>query len=347
MAELETRIHAAAGRRFNIASTRELAQVLFTELELPVLKRLKTGPSTDQDVLEKLAEQHELPRLVLEHRTLSKLKGTYVDALPQLIDPRRRADPHDVQPRRGRDRPALVERPEPAEHPHPDGPVPPDPGGVRRAAGAEAALRRLLADRAADPRALLGRPGAPRRVPPARGRAHAHRRGDLRRGARRGDPGHAPGREDAQLRHRLRPLGVRAVAAARPAGRRGAGDHHAVLRALRGREALRGVGGGGGAQDRRVAHAVRPRPGDAGHRGAQPRAPERRRADRDQHADPGHRRRHRQARDDQGPRRARPGGGATRSCSSRSTTSSSWRSPTPTSRPSRRSSGARWRERPR
>ncbi len=88
MADLETRIHASAGRRFNIASTRELAQVLFTELELPILKRLKTGPSTDQDVLEKLAEQHELPRLVLEHRTLSKLKGTYVDALPQLIDPR-------------------------------------------------------------------------------------------------------------------------------------------------------------------------------------------------------------------------------------------------------------------
>jgi DNA polymerase-1 len=87
MEELEQRIHAAAGRRFNVASTRELGQVLFTELALPVLKRLKTGPSTDQDVLEKLAEQHELPRLVLEHRTLAKLKGTYVDALPQLIDP--------------------------------------------------------------------------------------------------------------------------------------------------------------------------------------------------------------------------------------------------------------------
>ena len=87
MADLEARIHAAAGRRFNVASTRELAQVLFTELALPVLKRLKTGPSTDQDVLEKLAEQHELPRLVLEHRTLAKLKGTYVDALPQLVDP--------------------------------------------------------------------------------------------------------------------------------------------------------------------------------------------------------------------------------------------------------------------
>jgi DNA polymerase-1 len=87
MEGLERRIHAAAGRSFNVASTRELAQILFGELELPVLKRLKTGPSTDQDVLEKLAEQHELPRLVLEHRALAKLKGTYVDALPQLVDP--------------------------------------------------------------------------------------------------------------------------------------------------------------------------------------------------------------------------------------------------------------------
>src|SRR6266540_33213 len=87
MEDLEARIHHAAGRRFNVASTRELAQVLFGELDLPVLKRLKTGPSTDQDVLEKLAEQHELPRLVLEHRALAKLKGTYVDALPLLIDP--------------------------------------------------------------------------------------------------------------------------------------------------------------------------------------------------------------------------------------------------------------------
>ncbi|HSN91995.1 MAG TPA: DNA polymerase I [Anaeromyxobacteraceae bacterium] len=87
MEELEARIHAEAGHAFNVASTRELGQVLFEELRLPVLKRLKTGPSTDQDVLEKLAEQHALPRLVLEHRSLAKLKGTYVDALPQLVDP--------------------------------------------------------------------------------------------------------------------------------------------------------------------------------------------------------------------------------------------------------------------
>jgi DNA polymerase I len=85
MDELEKRIHASAGHPFNIGSTRELAHVLFTELELPILKRLKTGPSTDQDVLEKLAESHALPRLVLEHRSLSKLKGTYVDTLPLLV----------------------------------------------------------------------------------------------------------------------------------------------------------------------------------------------------------------------------------------------------------------------
>jgi DNA polymerase-1 len=86
MQELERQIERAAGRAFNVASTRELGQVLFDELKLPVQKRLKTGPSTDQDVLEKLAEMHPLPRLVLEHRSLAKLKGTYVDALPQLIE---------------------------------------------------------------------------------------------------------------------------------------------------------------------------------------------------------------------------------------------------------------------
>jgi len=86
MQDLESRIHSGAGRAFNVASTRELGQVLFEELGLPVVKRLKTGPSTDVEVLEKLAEQHELPRLVLEHRSLSKLKGTYADTLPQLIE---------------------------------------------------------------------------------------------------------------------------------------------------------------------------------------------------------------------------------------------------------------------
>ena len=78
-------VHRVAGGGFNLNSTPQLRQVLFERLDLPVLKRTKTGPSTDSDVLEELAVQgHELPRLLLEFRRLEKLRGTYVDALPAL-----------------------------------------------------------------------------------------------------------------------------------------------------------------------------------------------------------------------------------------------------------------------
>ena len=81
----EKELHALAGRTFNVNSNAQLAQVLYTDLELPVLKRGKTGPSTDAEVLEKLAEKHPLPRTLLEYRALSKLKTTYLDALVPLI----------------------------------------------------------------------------------------------------------------------------------------------------------------------------------------------------------------------------------------------------------------------
>lgn len=81
-------IHDIAGHTFNINSPKQLQQVLFSELKLPVVKRTKTGPSTDAEVLEKLALHHELPSKIIEHRTLAKLKGTYVDALPQLVNPK-------------------------------------------------------------------------------------------------------------------------------------------------------------------------------------------------------------------------------------------------------------------
>jgi len=86
--ELQSAIHAAAGEEFNIDSTQQLGVVLFEKLGLPGQKRTKTGYSTDQSVLEMLAALHDLPRLVLEYRLLSKLKGTYVDALPLLVSPR-------------------------------------------------------------------------------------------------------------------------------------------------------------------------------------------------------------------------------------------------------------------
>ncbi|MBI4521223.1 MAG: DNA polymerase I, partial [Gemmatimonadetes bacterium] len=81
-------IYKLAGREFNINSTPQLREVLFDKLELPVLKKTKTGPSTDAEVLEELAAMgHALPRLLIEYRQIDKLKSTYVDALPRLIHP--------------------------------------------------------------------------------------------------------------------------------------------------------------------------------------------------------------------------------------------------------------------
>src|SRR4051812_11230664 len=78
-------IFQLAGGEFLPASTQQLAEVLYQKLKLPVLKRGKTGPSTDQEVLEELAQQHPLPAKVLEHRQLTKLKSTYLDALPAVL----------------------------------------------------------------------------------------------------------------------------------------------------------------------------------------------------------------------------------------------------------------------
>lgn len=81
-------IWKAAGMEFNLNSTPQLREVLFERLELPVIKRTKTGPSTDASVLEELAAQgHEVPLRMLEYRELAKLQSTYVDALPRLVHP--------------------------------------------------------------------------------------------------------------------------------------------------------------------------------------------------------------------------------------------------------------------
>jgi DNA polymerase-1 len=84
---LEGEIYELAGRQFNIGSPKQLQEILFVEQKLPVVKRTKTGPSTDVDVLEELARMHPLPAKIIEYRQYSKLKGTYVDALPALMHP--------------------------------------------------------------------------------------------------------------------------------------------------------------------------------------------------------------------------------------------------------------------
>jgi DNA polymerase-1 len=85
---LRKQIYEQAGSEFNIDSPKQLQDVLFVKLKLPVGKRTKTGASTDVEVLEKLADKHPVPKLILEYRQLVKLKGTYLDNLTQDINPR-------------------------------------------------------------------------------------------------------------------------------------------------------------------------------------------------------------------------------------------------------------------
>ncbi len=87
--ELEQQAYGIAGREFNMGSPRQIGQIFFEELELPVIAKTPKGaPSTAENVLQELADQgHELPGIILEHRGLSKLKSTYVDALPKMVNP--------------------------------------------------------------------------------------------------------------------------------------------------------------------------------------------------------------------------------------------------------------------
>ena len=88
MLEIEQKAYEVAGQSFNLGSPKQIQAILFEQLRLPVIKKTPKGqPSTAEDVLEKLAEDHELPRLILEQRGLAKLRSTYLDKLPELIDP--------------------------------------------------------------------------------------------------------------------------------------------------------------------------------------------------------------------------------------------------------------------
>ena len=86
IAALEAQAHQLAGQPFNLGSPKQIGEILFGKLGLPVQKKTATGaPSTDEDVLEKLAEDYPLPKALLEHRALSKLKSTYTDKLPSMV----------------------------------------------------------------------------------------------------------------------------------------------------------------------------------------------------------------------------------------------------------------------
>ena len=87
--ELEGEIHKLAGQPFNIQSPKQIAEILFGQLELPVIKKTPSGaPSTDEEVLQKLAEDYPLPARILDYRSLAKLMSTYIEKLPRMADPK-------------------------------------------------------------------------------------------------------------------------------------------------------------------------------------------------------------------------------------------------------------------
>jgi DNA polymerase I len=87
--EIEAEAYTLAGGEFNLGSPKQIGQIFFERLQLPVIKKTPSGaPSTDEEVLQKLAEDYPLPKLLLEHRALSKLKSTYTDKLPRMVNPR-------------------------------------------------------------------------------------------------------------------------------------------------------------------------------------------------------------------------------------------------------------------
>jgi DNA polymerase-1 len=85
---IEAEAQQLAGQPFNLNSPKQLAEILFNQQGLPVVKKTPSGgPSTDEEVLEKLAEDYPLPKKILEHRSFAKLKNTYTDKLPKMINP--------------------------------------------------------------------------------------------------------------------------------------------------------------------------------------------------------------------------------------------------------------------
>jgi len=89
MAEIEQQAYDTAGQRFNLGSPKQIQTILYDKMNLPVIKKTPKGqPSTDESVLQELAEIYDLPRLILDYRSLSKLKSTYCDRLPEQVNPR-------------------------------------------------------------------------------------------------------------------------------------------------------------------------------------------------------------------------------------------------------------------
>jgi DNA polymerase-1 len=180
MIALEQEAYAIAGQPFNMASPKQIGEILFNRLGLPVKKKTATGaPSTDEEVLQELAADYPLPAKLLEHRSLAKLKGTYTDKLPGMINPppaactpttrRRWPSPAGCRATSPTCRTSRSARRRPA-----------GARGLHRPAGPCDRQRRLLADRAAHHGPHQRRPGPEQGLRRGHGRAPRHRQRGLR-----------------------------------------------------------------------------------------------------------------------------------------------------------------------
>ena len=207
--------YALAGQPFNLGSPKQIGEILFGKLGLPVVKKTASGaPSTDEEVLEKLAEDHPLPQVHARAPQPGQAEEHLHRQAAADGQPGHRPRAHQLCAGGGRHRAAGQQRAEPAEHPHPHGRGPARARGLRRAAGPRDPVGRLLADRAADHGAHQRRRGHEARLRRRRGHPPRHRGRGLRRAAGRGRPGAAALCQDHQLRPdlrhgRLRPGAVR------------------------------------------------------------------------------------------------------------------------------------------
>jgi DNA polymerase-1 len=294
---IEAEAQQLAGQPFNLASPKQLAEILFNQQGLPVVKKTPSGaPSTDEEVLEKLAEDYPLPKKILEHRSFAKLKNTYTDKLPKMINPATGRVHTSFGQGHGGHRATGLDRPQPAEHPDPHRRGPPHPLGLHRAGKSPYRQRRLFADRVAHHGPSLGRPAPAGGLCTGRGRASRHRRRSLRPDADRGDERTAPRRQGDQLRPDLRHERLRPGQADRRRPHGGAGLHGPLLRALSRCRPLHGRDPRRGPRKGLRRDRVRPPPVAARDPLVERRPPPGRRTRGDQRADAGHRRRPDQAR---------------------------------------------------
>ena len=259
-------IFQMAGGEFNINSPKQLSEILFDKLQLPILKRTGTSraPSTAVEVLEELALAHDLPRQILEWRALMKLKGTYIDALPQLVNPetgRVHTCFNQAVAATGR---LSSSDPNLQNIPDQDRARPRDPPRVHRRAGPRADLGRLFADRAAGAGPSRRGRNAHRSLPPRRRHPRSDGAEGVRPGQRHGQARAAQHGQDDQLRAAVRKDRVHAGQGHRRHAAGGAGDHRRLFCRVPEGPPVHRPHARGGARHRRREDDVRPAPARAG-----------------------------------------------------------------------------------